>query len=94
MTNEEKARELCMAIEPPYIDFIQQNYKTALQAMKWKDEQHKQEKQQWIDKACEWIKDNATYYAYWEWNGDTYEKEVVFDAEECDEAFKKAMKGE
>lgn len=39
MNNEDYARELCMAIEPPYIDFIHQNYKTALKAMEWKDKQ-------------------------------------------------------
>jgi len=49
MTNEQKARELCMAIEPPYIDFIQQNYKTALQAMQWKDEQHNEEKRDLLE---------------------------------------------
>lgn len=46
--NEQKARDLCMAIEPPYIDFIQQNYKTALKAMEWKE-------QQLIDKAWDWL---------------------------------------
>lgn len=27
----------------------------------WKDEQHKQEKQQWIDKACKWLAENDSY---------------------------------
>lgn len=39
MTNEEKAKEICMNIVPPYIDFINQNYKTAMEMAKFKDEQ-------------------------------------------------------
>lgn len=37
MTNEEKAKEICMNIVPPYTDFIHQNYKTALAMAQWKD---------------------------------------------------------
>lgn len=44
-----------------------------------------------IEKACEWLEDMACYYAHWEYNGDTYEKEVVYDTEKLIEDFKKAM---
>jgi len=40
MTNEEKAELICMNIVPPYIDFIHQNYLSAMEIAKWKDEQH------------------------------------------------------
>lgn len=43
LTNEEKAKEICMNIVQPYTDFIYQNYKTAMEIAVWKDEQHKQE---------------------------------------------------
>lgn len=46
-----------------------------------------------IDKACEWLKDMACYYAHWEYNGDTYEKEVVYDTELLIKDFVKAMEG-
>ena len=44
LTNEKKAKEICMNIVPPYIDFIHQNYKTAMEMAKWKDEQFKESK--------------------------------------------------
>ena len=46
-----------------------------------------------IDKACEWLKDMACYYAYFEVNGDTYENEIVYDEHKLIEDFRKAMKG-
>jgi endonuclease/exonuclease/phosphatase (EEP) superfamily protein YafD len=97
VSNEEKAMEFAKYHCANELNLIQ-TYNAALDTAQWKDEQYEQEKQQWIEKTCEWIKDNATYYAYWEWNGDTYEKEMVFDAECCAEAFieaiKESMKGE
>ena len=45
-----------------------------------------------IKKACEWLQDMACYYAHWEYNGDTYEKEIVYDTEKLIKDFKKAMK--
>ena len=59
----------------------------------WAD-QHPKDNLVDIDNVCEFIKNNASYYAYWEWNGDTYEKEVFFDTEKCIDAFKQATKGE
>ena len=47
MTNEEKAKEICMNIVPPYIDFINQNYKTAMEMAKFKDEQPIMESDRW-----------------------------------------------
>ena len=46
-----------------------------------------------IEKACEWLGDMACYYAHWEINGDTYEKEVIYDTEKLIKDFKQAMKG-
>lgn len=92
MTNEEKANEIAREMLPYNNAEYHACYSSAMQAMQWKDDQHKQEKQQWIEKTCEWIKDNATYYAHWEWNGNTYEKEVVFDAECCVDAFEESIK--
>ena len=85
MTNEEKAKEIVKETE----DFFYHNEQErglacALRMAKWKE-------QQMIDKACEWLKDMACYYAYWEYNGDTYEKEVVYDTEKLINDFKKAM---
>lgn len=51
MTNEEKAVEIRSKLGI-YADA----YYGALQMAQWKDKQHKQEKQQWIEKACEWLK--------------------------------------
>lgn len=44
-----------------------------------------------IVKAVNWLEDMACIYAYWEYNGDTYEKEVVYDTEQLIKDFKKAM---
>lgn len=64
MTNEEKAKEICdcdnckacikFAEEGNYaLNSTCNIYEKVTQAMQWKDEQHKQEKQQLIEKACE-----------------------------------------
>ena len=34
----------------------------ALEAMRWKDEQFEVEKQQWIDRACEWLQKHINDY--------------------------------
>lgn len=67
ITNEEKAREYLLKehLSPLNNILHQCDLKTELQYHKdietafikgaeWKDEQHEQEKQQWIDKACKW----------------------------------------
>lgn len=56
-TNEQKAKEIA---ENWYSDFDEVNsyeecFESAITMAQWKDEQHKQEKQQWIDKAAEWF---------------------------------------
>lgn len=45
-----------------------------------------------IDKAAEWLRDQACYYSHWEWNGDTCENEIVVDTEKMVEDFREAMK--
>lgn len=37
-------------------------YGACMEMAEWKDEEHKQEKQQWIDKACEWWTNNWRKY--------------------------------
>jgi hypothetical protein len=37
----------------------------AIEAMKWKDEEHKKEKQQMINKICDWLKHHIYDYFYW-----------------------------
>ena len=101
MTNAEKAREICGSC--PHCTFscgdrlncgVEDKYDIAMEMAKWKDEQFAKEKQALIDKACEWLKDMAWYYHNWEWNGDTYEKEIVVDVEKFINDFKKAMEEE
>lgn len=48
-------------------------------------------KERLIEKAVEWLKDTVCYYHHWEWNGDTYEKEIVVDVETLINDFKKDM---
>lgn len=87
MTNEEKATELGKKYQTPCHgigDCEFEARQAALEMAEWKE-------QQMIEKACEWLEDMACYYAHWEYNGDTYEKEVVYDTEKLIEDFKKAM---
>ena len=51
-------------------------------------------KEQMIEKACEWLEDQAAYYSHWEYNGDTYEKEIVVDTDKMIEQFKNYMQDE
>ena len=50
--------------------------------------------QDFLGKACEWLKDQACYYSHWEYNGDTYEKEIVVDTDKMIEDFKNYMQDE
>ena len=60
MTNEEKAREIASYRCTSYSDYSFTDCAgAALDAMQWKDEQYAKEKQQWIEKACEWLNKNA-----------------------------------
>ena len=89
MTNEEKAKEMFPFYEDmDDVEIVQTTFKRAgaIEMAEWKE-------QQMIDKACEWLQDMACYYAYWEHNGDTYEKEVVYDTEKLINDFRNAMKG-
>lgn len=67
ISNKEKAKEIAKKLSHPNIDsfgdgddefdtrFYHTNKDAALQAMQWKDEQFAKEKQQWIDKAWNWL---------------------------------------
>lgn len=50
--------------------------------------------QDFLNKACEWLEDQACYYSHWEYNGDTYEKEIVVDTDKMIEQFKNYMQDE
>lgn len=82
MTNEEKANEICKR----HI-FDSNHYDGCMEMAKWKEKQM-------IEKACEWLKDMACYYAHWECEPDTYENVIVYDTEKLIEDFAKAIKGE
>jgi hypothetical protein len=56
MTNEEKANEICKR----HI-FDSNHFDCCMEMADWKDKKHKQEKQQWIDKACEWLFKNTRF---------------------------------
>lgn len=45
-----------------FIEHNQTCYEIARAAVNAKDEEFKAKKQQWIDKACEWLEDNAINY--------------------------------
>lgn len=91
MTNEQKAKEIAENQFSWYSDFDDVNsfeecYESAMEMAKWKDEQHKQEKQQWIDEACEWWKNEFTYPTMTQTEIDYIQEKI--------ENFKNAMKGE
>lgn len=59
MTNEEKVLEL-MPTKSGYYEITDALLKMA----EWKDEQFAKEKQALIDKACEWLKENASKHIH------------------------------
>ena len=61
MTNDEKANEIARDMLPYNNAEYHACYNSAMKAMKWKDEQHKKEKQQWITKACEFWEHKFPY---------------------------------
>lgn len=62
--NEEKALEIVKSFSIVELSStpIRCCQKSALEMAQWKDEQFEAEKQQLIEKACEWLKDNARNY--------------------------------
>jgi hypothetical protein len=66
MTNEEKIQELlnepCWDSKPYLIGMDRVGVEDVMERFgEWKDEQHKQEKQQLIDEACKWLAENDSY---------------------------------
>ncbi len=65
ISNEEYAIEVAENISPYDIGGDNAAHyaakDAALDALEWKDEQHKQEKQRWIDKACEFWEHKFPY---------------------------------
>lgn len=55
MTDREKANDLAQyySEESDYKRTV--GYDCAIAMADWKDEQHTEEKQQWIEKSCEWL---------------------------------------
>jgi hypothetical protein len=68
-----------------FVEHNQTCYEIARAVANAKDEDAKAEKQQWIDKACEWLKENASKHIH----GPAY----MFYGESMIEEFKQAMKG-
>lgn len=90
MTSEEKSKEILRQFNFAGLHNGRKVYGFALDRMK---QIARWERDQMIKKACDWLKDMACIYAYWEYNGDTYEKEVVYDTEQFIKDFIKAMEG-
>lgn len=70
--NIDKAIEIAQkhhVIYDDYYDSIQECIESCREAMEWKDERHQQEKQQWLDKACEWWTNNWRKYVMTDRNG-------------------------
>lgn len=107
MKNEEKAQEIskkharirlvpCYGLKGEFERYEEASSEldclhAAREMAKWKDNRFAEMKKQLIDKACEWLKDMAIYYCYWEFNGDTYEKEIVCDTEKLINDFKQEI---
>ena len=72
--NEEKAREIANncsteivgaeVSDETYITTEPDCYTAAMKMAEWKDEQFAKEKQSLIDKACEWLKENASKHIH------------------------------
>ena len=86
MTNEKKAREIgtnwynakCCGV-PMDSDRVAEQ--AALEMAEWKDEQFKEEKKRWIEKAAEWLSQQD------EMIGISFQEDFI-------ERFKKVIKGE
>lgn len=66
ITNEEKIQELlnepCWESKPYLIGMDKIGVEDVMERFgEWKDEQHAKEKQQWIERACEWLAVNDSY---------------------------------
>lgn len=60
ISNEQKASELSAMYETSFTQDA--SYFSAMRMAEWKDEQFEKDKQQWIEKVCEWIKNNHDKY--------------------------------
>ena len=93
-TNEEKARRLCCSDCKNYVCYTNKKRCQALEDIltmaDWKDEQHKQEKQQWIDKAADFISKRF----YIGINNQVTSKENYYTLTELIRDFEQTMKGE
>ena len=89
MKNEEKAQEICEKNKRFKVECSSlECYLSAMEIAEWKDEQHAEEKQQWIEKACAWLKDNAGAYQE---DLREYGEGCDYDTESLLEDFRKAM---
>lgn len=91
ITNEEKIQELlnepCWESKPYLIGMDKIGVEDVMERFaEWKDEEHAKEKQQWIDKACDTIKDLLGGYVIRNFRfGDSYDMDKIVND------FKKAM---
>ena len=59
MNNEEKAQEICEKNKRFKVECSSlECYLSAMEMAEWKDQQFAEQKQQLIEKACEWLYDN------------------------------------
>ena len=94
MTNEEEAREIANnsstkivgaeVSDETYITTESDCYTAAITMAKWKDEQFKAEKEALINKACEWLRENASKHIHGQYS---FLKGLML------EEFQQAMKG-
>jgi DNA-binding protein H-NS len=88
MTNEEKAQEICEKNKRYKVKCSSlECYLSAMEMAEWKDEQHAEEKQQWIEKACEWLEEHVREYKYY----DPDFSDGNIDVDDLVYTFKKAM---
>jgi len=86
ISNEEKAIEFATSYDGKIISFA---HLAALQMGQWKDEQHAQEKQQWIEKAVDFISKRF----YIGINNHITSKENYYSLTELIRDFEQTMKG-
>ena len=96
MTNEEKAKEICCTQGCRGFDFCVKTYgnpcdvyTNCIKTAEWKDQQFAEEKKQWIEKAYEWLNNNAG--GYLDYEAAKYGESVELDKESLLEDFKYAM---
>jgi len=90
ITNEEKAKNMTKGFLKEGLIKKSRLQELLIKAMGWKDEQHAQEKQQWVDKAVDFISKRF----YIGINNHITSKEDYYSLTELIRDFEQTMKGE